>query len=83
MITKGWVHYFNYAWGEEHKLAPPASFGTLKSKLWKVLDAGHYDVKLTTDEMRRVKCWTDLNCPLWPDYQYRLDRPKSAAIAGK
>jgi hypothetical protein len=21
--------------------------------------------------MQRVKCWTDLNCPLWPDYIYR------------
>ena len=45
-----------------HK-AEPASFGTLKSKLWPVLDKGHYDVKLTREEMRRVKCWIDLNCP--------------------
>ena len=54
------------------------SFGTLKSKLWKVLDAGHYDVKLTREEMRRVKCWIDLNVPLWPDYIERSKRPSPA-----
>ena len=51
------------------------TFGTVKSRLWQVLDAGHYDVKLTRDEMHRVKCWIDLNCPLWPDYQERMKRP--------
>ena len=83
VISKGWVHYFNCQWGQEHDLAPPASFGTLKSKLFKVLDAGHHDVKLTTEEMRRVKCWIDLNCPLWPDYKYRPDRAKTAVAAKK
>ena len=29
----------------------------------------------TREEMQRVKCWIDLNCPLWPDYVYRLNRP--------
>ena len=29
---------------------------------------------MTRDEMRAIKAWVDLNCPLWPDYQYRLDR---------
>jgi hypothetical protein len=75
LITGGWVHYFNWSWEQRHHKAPPMTFGTLKSRLWQVLDAGHYDVKLTRDEMHRVKCWTDLNCPLWPDYQERLTRP--------
>ena len=34
-------------------------------------------VRLTPEETRRVKCWTDLNCPLWPDYTYRPERPRS------
>jgi hypothetical protein len=25
--------------------------------------------------MRAIKAWIDLNCPLWPDYIYRPDRP--------
>ena len=36
--------------------------------------------KLSEEETRRVKCWIDLNCPLWPDYQFRLDR-REAAVA--
>lgn len=75
LIAKGLVHYFDYTWGCEHSKAEPLSFGTFKSKLWKVLDVGHYDVQLTSEEIRRVKCWTDLNCPLWPDYLFRPDRP--------
>ncbi len=74
LIAGGWVHYFNYNWGLRHHKAAPLSFGTLKSRLWPVLAAGHHDVKLTREEMHRVKCWIDLNCPLWPDYLYRLDR---------
>ncbi len=74
LIEKGWVHYFDYTWGQEHSKAQPLSFGTLQSKLWKVLDAGHYDVRLTNDEIHRIKCWTDLNCPLWPDYIFRFKR---------
>jgi cytochrome c553 len=71
LIAGGWVHYFDMTWGQEHHQAAPGSFGTLQSRLWKLLDGGHYDVQLSRDEMHRVKCWIDLNCPLWPDYVYR------------
>jgi hypothetical protein len=74
IITKGWVHYFDYTWGQEHSKAEPLSFGTVKSRLWEVLDGGHYDVRLTNEEARCVKCWTDLNCPLWSDYIFRPNR---------
>ena len=76
LILQGWVHLLDYGWnsGGNEKLHP-LGFGTLKSKLWKVLDRGHYDVKLTEAEMRAIKCWTDLNCPLWPDYIFRDNRP--------
>jgi hypothetical protein len=75
VIERGWVHYFDYSYSREHNKAEPLSFGTLRSRLWQVLEAGHYGVRLTEEEARRVKTWTDLNCPLWPDYTYRLDRP--------
>jgi hypothetical protein len=49
-----------------------------------VLDAGHHDVKLTRDEMHALKCWIDLNCPLWPDYTPRQQRPgEQLAAKGK
>jgi hypothetical protein len=81
IVEKGWVHYFDYTWGREHSKAAPLSFGTLQSRLWQMLDAGHYAVALTAEETRRVKTWTDLNCPLWPDYIYRLNRPGRQAAA--
>jgi len=74
LISRGLVHYFDYTWGREHHKAEAMSFGTVRSRLWKVLDAGHNDVRLTVEEMRRVKCWIDLNCPLWPDYTFRPNR---------
>jgi hypothetical protein len=74
LIAGGWVHYFDWGYAVRHHKAEPATFGTLKSKLFAVLDRGHYDVELTRADMRRIKCWIDLNCPLWPDYTYRLDR---------
>jgi len=74
VIANGWVHYFDYTWGREHSKAEPLSFGTVKSKLWDIMEDEHYDVRLTTEEARRIKCWTDLNCPLWPDYIFRPDR---------
>jgi hypothetical protein len=75
LIAGGWVHYFDYTWNLRHWKADPMTFGTLKSKLPKLLEAGHYGARLTEGEMRALKCWIDLNCPLWPDYKYRLDRP--------
>jgi len=73
------VHYLDCGWnsgGTEKRES--LSFGTLKSKLWPILDRGHYGVKLSSEEKRRVKCWTDLNCPLWPDYIRRDKRPSTA-----
>ena len=76
LIEGGWVHYFDYTWGIRPFKAEPLSFGTLQSRLWEVLDdQDHEKVTLTRDEMRAVKAWVDLNCPLWPDYTFRLDRP--------
>ncbi len=83
LIAQGWVHYFDFTWGREHTLAEPLSFGTVKSRLWKVLDAGHYGVKLSPEEQHRVKCWIDLNCPLWPDYVERSKRPGTASVTRK
>jgi hypothetical protein len=76
LITGGWLHVidcgFNSAGCEKRE---PFTFGTVKSKLWPLLQSGHHGVELTTDEMLRLKTWTDLNCPLWPDYLFRPSRP--------
>jgi hypothetical protein len=79
LIAGGWVHYFDYKYQLRHHKADPMSFGVLRSKLPPYLDAEHHDVKLSDPELRAVKCWIDLNCPLWPDYQFRPDRSGSLA----
>ncbi len=79
LIEKGYVHYFDFAWGREHQKAEPLTFGTVQSKLFKTLHEGHYDVHLTREESHRVKCWIDLNCPLWPDYIFRPNRLQKQA----
>jgi cytochrome c553 len=83
LIEGGWVHYFDFTYKLRHHKAQPGTFGTLQSKLWEVLDAGHYDVQLNDSELRAVKCWIDLNCPLWPDYQFRPDRGSSEMATSK
>jgi len=76
LIEGGWVHYFDFTYGMRHFKAEPLSFGTLRSRLWKVLaDEEHEEVALDEVGMRAIKAWIDLNCPLWPDYVYRPDRP--------
>ena len=76
LITGGWVHYFDFTYGMRHFKAEPLSFGTLQSRLWKVLaDENHKEASLDESGMRAIKAWVDLNCPLWPDYIYRPDRP--------
>ena len=78
LIERGWVHYFDWGYGQRHYKAEPLAFGTVKSRLFKVLEAGHYQVSLTAEEGQRVKTWIDLNCPLWPDYLFRPERPELA-----
>ena len=76
LIAGGWVHYFDFTYGMRHFKAEPLSFGTLQSRLWQVLaDKDHKEVSLDEAGMRAIKTWIDLNCPLWPDYIYRPDRP--------
>ncbi len=76
LISKGLVHHADWTWSNPdvcHKL-PPLSLGTVKSKLWKTLEKGHHEVTLTMADMRAIKTWIDLNCPLWPDYVQRDER---------
>lgn len=78
LITRGLVRYLDCGWNSGGcEKAEPMTFGSLRSRLWEVLDAegGHHDVALSRDETLRLKTWIDLNCPLWPDYVERRQRP--------
>ncbi len=39
-------------------------------------DERHKGVDLTSEEMQAIKCWIDMNCPLWGDYTFRPNRPE-------
>jgi hypothetical protein len=76
LVRSGTVHFFNYGYqaGVPDKAAP-YTFGTVKSKLWTILkDRSHRDVKLTPNQLHAIKCWIDLNVPLWGDYAFRPER---------
>lgn len=76
LIAGGWVDYFDWSYGSRHFKADPLSFGTLQSRLFSALTRKqHESVALEPDELRALKAWIDLNCPLWPDYRYRPERP--------
>ena len=76
LIAGGWVHYFDWSYGSRHFKAEPLSFGTRQSRLFTVMaDKQHETVALKPEESRALKAWIDLNCPLWPDYRFRTERP--------
>jgi hypothetical protein len=76
LIGGGWVDYFDWSYGSRHFKAEPLSFGTVRSRLFPALaKEQHKTLGLKPDELRALKAWIDLNCPLWPDYQYRPQRP--------
>ena len=53
------------AWGNPQNnyepMTAPDRFGARASKLTKLLDDGHYDVKLSDDEWERIVTWMDAN----------------------
>ncbi len=73
LIRGGYIHHFDWQWqGGVPTKAEPLSFGTIKSRLWSILeDANHRENPLSQDEKRAIRCWTDLSCPLWSDYTQR------------
>lgn len=76
LLRHGGVHFLDCGWnsgGNEKR--QPLSFGVLKSRLGEVLNRGHWDVRLGRDELHAIKCWIEMNCPLWLDYLQRELRP--------
>ena len=47
---------------------PPYTYGSHKSKLISVLQAGHYDVKLPRGDFIRLVTWVDANAPYYGSY---------------
>ncbi|MDR0391581.1 MAG: hypothetical protein LBH59_06720, partial [Planctomycetaceae bacterium] len=48
----------------------PGVFGALNSKLWKMLNDGHHDVKLTPEERERFQIWMDNNADFYGVFEH-------------
>jgi hypothetical protein len=75
------------AWGAPNNnyepLTEPDRFGARGSKLTKLLDSGHYDVRLSADEWERIVTWIDANALFYgtfnPEQQARQLRGERIA----
>jgi hypothetical protein len=47
----------------------PGQFGARASKLLKILDEGHYDVKLSAEELHRITLWLDCTSVFYGVYE--------------
>lgn len=75
LIEGGWVDFFDWSYGSRHFKAEPLSFGTVRSRLFAVMERRqHHEIALAPEERRALMAWVDLNCPLWPDYRNRNER---------
>ncbi len=58
--------FWNY--GHSHRTTP-GKFGARASKLLKLLDEGHHDVKLSDEELHRITLWLDLSSIFYGVYE--------------
>ncbi len=57
-----------YDYGDGYRTTP-GRFGARASKLFKILEAGHYDVKLSDDDFRRLALWLDCSSMFYGVYE--------------
>ena len=70
LATRKRVHWFNSVNGREWlPRTYPGTFGAQASPLVQMLRAGHNDVQLGPEELRRICIWIDLNVPFYGVYQ--------------
>lgn len=65
---KPYVFYFDYLlWNEPRTI--PGKFGARASKLYALLEKGHYDVKLSPGDLHRITLWLDCNSDFYGAYE--------------
>ena len=47
----------------------PGKYGALASRLYKMLEKGHKDIKLSQEEMRKISIWLDCNSDFYGTYE--------------
>jgi hypothetical protein len=70
LATRKLVHWFDSINGGEWvPRTYPGKFGARASRLIELLKKGHYDAKLSADELSRLCLWIDLNVPFYGVYE--------------
>ncbi len=57
----------------------PGKFGARASKLWPLLEKGHYDVSLSPEEKHRLAVWLDNNSDFYGSYE-NLERQRAGEV---
>jgi hypothetical protein len=89
----GWSEAFHslqkHAWAmnggngiafKERQYSLPGQDGARVSKLYRLLAAGHYDVKLSAAELRRITLWLDANSNFYGAYTDLAKQARGEAV---
>jgi len=61
----------------------PGKFGARASKLLPLVDKGHYDVRLSPEELRRIIVWLDANSDFFGAYENDAAQARGEAVRPK
>jgi len=68
-----YTHYYDCGPGDWNRWVAsktiPGQFGARASKLFQLLDKGHYDVGLSPQELHRITLWLDANAQFFGSYE--------------
>jgi hypothetical protein len=63
------IHEFAFWKYNDPYRTTPGKFGAKASKLYQILERGHYDVKLSPEEMHRITVWLDSSSNFYGVYE--------------
>jgi hypothetical protein len=69
--------YDNYRWTEPETI--PGKFGALASPLFHLLERGHYNTQLSSEERRRLFLWMDMNGDFYGSFD-EIERQQNGEI---
>jgi hypothetical protein len=61
----------------------PGRFGARASRLWRILEAGHYDLELSQQDMGRIALWLDCNSDFFGSYEDIQAQSRAAVVVSK
>jgi cytochrome c553 len=61
----------------------PGQFGALASPLFHLLEKGHYDVKLSPADLRRITLWLDANAQFFGSYEDTVAQARGEIVRPK